>query len=158
MLVQSEVELKDYYEKFFDLLLENDNEFKKKTSESTATKNTISKYKEKIAKITKSPVVIKSEVASKTKQDTDTTVIKLPTMTIEKFSGSLIEWTKFKETFEAAVGSREDLKGAQKFYYLSSYLDGPAKKVIAGFQQSAENYKKAWDVLDDRYGNPQLVI
>ena len=72
MLAQSEIELKDYYKKLFDLLLENDKEFEKEMSESTETKITISKYKEKIAKMTKSPV-IKSEVAApKTKQDTDT--------------------------------------------------------------------------------------
>ena len=157
-LLEADAELKDYYEKLFDLLLDDDTEFEKEMSESTATKITINKCKEKIAKITNARVIKSEDTAPKMNRDTEAKVIKLPTMTIEKFSGSLVEWTKFKETFEAAVDSRDDLNGAQKFYYLSSYLEGPAKKVIAGFQQSAENYKKAWDLLDDRYGNPQLVI
>ena len=61
--------------------------------------------------------------------------MKLPTLTLQKFSGNPTEWPSFWETFKAAIDSDEDMEDVMKFSYLKSYLVGPAAHAVAGLSR-----------------------
>ena len=46
--------------------------------------------------------------------------MKLPTLTLQKFSGNPTEWPSFWETFKAASDSDEEMEDVMKFSYLKS--------------------------------------
>ena len=41
--------------------------------------------------------------------------------------------------------------------YLLGFLTGEAESLLKGFRLSGDNYKKALDLLKDRFGNPQIL-
>ena len=86
------------------------------------------------------------------------TGVKLPKLNLKRFTGEPLEWKSFMETFDAAVNSRPNLSNIEKFTYLKSFLEGIALQAIEGFPLTSENYIRAWNLLIERYGNPQLVI
>ena len=67
-------------------------------------------------------------------------------------------WKVFKEIFEAAVHSSDSISNIEKFTYLKTYLDKSALQAIEGFPLTNANYAAAWQLLDERYGNEQLII
>ena len=77
---------------------------------------------------------------------------------LRKFSGDPLDWKSFKETFEAAVYSSDSISNIEKFTYLKTYLDKSALQAIEGFPLTNANYAAAWQLLDERYGNEQLII
>lgn len=83
--------------------------------------------------------------------------VKLPKFVLNTFSGNHLEWKSFKESFEAAIHTNKSLSNIEKFTYLRGYLSSTALQAITGFQLTNENYASAWKLLDERYGNPQLI-
>ena len=84
--------------------------------------------------------------------------VKLPKIVLRKFSGDPLGWKSFKETFEAAVHGSDSISNIEKFNYLKTYLDKSALPAIEGFPLTNENYTAAWQLLNERYGNEQLII
>ena len=84
--------------------------------------------------------------------------VKLLKIVLRKFSGDRLDWISFKETFEAAVHSSDSISNIEKFTYLKTYLDKSSLQAIEGFPLMNENYAAAWQLLDKRYGNEQLII
>ena len=84
--------------------------------------------------------------------------VKLPRIVLRKSSGDPLDWKSFKETFEAAVHSSDSISNIEKFTYLKTYLDKSTLQAIEGFPLANENYTAAWQLLDERYGNEQLII
>ena len=84
--------------------------------------------------------------------------VKLPELKIKPFDGDISEWKSFIDTFEAAVGRKDNLTHIEKFAYLRGYLVGSALQCIEGFPLSHENYAEALNLLKERYGNPQVII
>ena len=64
------------------------------------------------------------------------TTVKLPKISIKKFSGNPIEWQQFNETFKATVDQNESLSNIEKFTYLKGYVEGSASKCIEGIHLS----------------------
>ena len=83
---------------------------------------------------------------------------RLPKLTLRNFSGDAMSWQSFWDSFEAAVHNNEDVSKVDKFNYLKSLLDGPAASTIAGFTLTAENYETAVKILNERYGNDQVIV
>lgn len=83
---------------------------------------------------------------------------KLPELKIPKFNGSLLDWRRFWNQFEANIDKREDFPEVQKLTYLQTYLEGDAERAIRGYATTAENYKKAKETLEARFGNKQARI
>ena len=52
--------------------------------------------------------------------------VKLPKTTLKTFSGDLLNWKPFKETFEAAAHNSESIANIEKFTYSKTYLDKSA--------------------------------
>ena len=88
----------------------------------------------------------------------ETPGVKLQKIVIKKFSGDPVAWKQFEEIFNATVHSNSKLTDIEKFSYLKGYLCGTAEKCIEGLPLTNENYKEAWTLLVERFGNPQLII
>ena len=84
--------------------------------------------------------------------------VKLPKIVLRKFSGGPLDWKSFKETFEAAVHNNDNISNIEESIYLRTYLDNSALQAIERFPLTNENYTAAWQLLDERYGNEQLII
>ena len=99
----------------------------------------------------------KSDEETTRTESRNRTGVKLPKFEIKRFSGDSLEWETFKETFETAIEHNKNLKKIEKFTYLCGYLEGTALQAIDGFQLTNDNYSNAWNLLKERYGNPQLI-
>ena len=84
--------------------------------------------------------------------------VRLPKMEIQRFSGDPIKWRTFYDCFDAIIHNVKTLSNIEKFTYLRGYLEGEALHAISGISLTNSNYEKAWNLLKERYGNPQLVI
>ena len=72
--------------------------------------------------------------------------------------GDPLTWTTFIETFTAAVDSQHSLTAIEKFTYLKGQLEGTAADCIQGFSLTSKNYEEAKQLLEERFGNPQVII
>ncbi|GFY54952.1 DUF1758 domain-containing protein [Trichonephila inaurata madagascariensis] len=63
-------------------------------------------------------------------RNSDSTEIKLPTLSLPTFSGIIDEWLTFSDLFQAAVTNKQNLTGAQKLQYLKGVLKGDAQKIV----------------------------
>lgn len=83
--------------------------------------------------------------------------VKLPKIDLPKFSGDVLNWMPFWESFQSAVGSA-DLPGVRKLTYLRSLLQGEAKRCIEGLPLSGSSYQASCKILEERFGRKELVI
>lgn len=83
--------------------------------------------------------------------------IQLPTSKLVEFDGNIAFWKTFWDVFSAAVHDRP-LPNIQKLTYLLSVLRGDAKKAIAGYAVTAENYSVIIDILKKRFGDPKNIL
>ena len=72
--------------------------------------------------------------------------------------GEPTEWHQFSDTFKATIEANTSLSNIENFSYLKGYLGGIAEKCIEGITLSDNNFQDAFDLLEDRYGNKQLII
>ena len=84
--------------------------------------------------------------------------IKLPKISLKKFSGNELDFVTFLEQFEAAVHKNNELSRIEKFTYLKSLLEEKPLMSIKGLPLTSENYEVALDILKSRYGNKQVII
>jgi len=81
---------------------------------------------------------------------------KLPKLTLPKFSGDPLKWTPFWDQFLVMIDNTE-LPAISKFSYLRSVGEGDAAEAISGLALSDGNYEEACDILEERFGRPELV-
>jgi hypothetical protein len=85
--------------------------------------------------------------------------LKLPKIELRRFGGDIKDWLPFWSTFkkihEDAALTRED-----KFHYLiqSTVKDSRAYEVVNSFPLTANNYEKAIQSLESRFGKKDLLI
>ena len=84
--------------------------------------------------------------------------VKLPKLTLRKFSGDPTAWTPFWDSYESAIHLNPDLSDIDKFNYLQSLVEHSAAEAIAGLTLSSSNYLEAITVLKRRFGNKQQLI
>ncbi|XP_064479018.1 uncharacterized protein LOC135392227 [Ornithodoros turicata] len=84
--------------------------------------------------------------------------VKLPRLELLKFDGKQKNWNSFWEQFDRLVHRNEDLSLSDKFSYLKSLLTGDAAAAIAGLHVSAECYKDAVELLQQRFGADTAII
>ena len=83
--------------------------------------------------------------------------VRLPKLTLPKFSGDSLEWQTFWDTFAAGVDQNTTLSGVQKFHYLRAQLSGTAAHCIAGLTATNANYEHAIELLRQRFGRSHKV-
>ena len=79
-------------------------------------------------------------------------------MTTANFSGDVLKWQTFYESFTTAIHSKPNISNVQKFDYLVGYLEGQAKKTVGRFNITNKNYQKSLDLLGEQFGNTQVII
>ena len=77
--------------------------------------------------------------------------VKLPKLSITKFSGKYLDWLSFCNTFEVEIDSTE-LSPVSKFGYLKELLEPNVRSEIEGLPFSTEGYERAKNLLKSEYG------
>ncbi|CAL1285198.1 unnamed protein product [Larinioides sclopetarius] len=80
--------------------------------------------------------------------------IKLPSISLPKFSGQYVEWLSFKSQFVTLIDKNKQLSDSQKLYYLQSSLTGNAKQL----QTLDDSYASLFEALQKRYENKRLIV
>ena len=81
--------------------------------------------------------------------------VKLPKFEIKPFSGNLVEW---KTSFIAAVDKNISISNIEKMGYLMRFLKDDALTAVKGLLVTNENYSVALKMLEERFGDPHLLI
>ena len=110
------------------------------------------KYSEDISFATSKAKQILASSKTATNRTVNDDCVKLPKLDLPHFSGDVLEWASFDESFLAAVDSRT-INNVQKFSYLRAHLKGEALSTVSGLSLTAANYATAYDLLRSRYGN-----
>ena len=82
---------------------------------------------------------------------------RLPKMALPSFSGDILQWQPFWDSYESTIHANTNLTDVQKFTYLKSQLEGSAASVIEGFAMTNANYARAIDLLKERFGQQQKI-
>ncbi|XP_063411556.1 uncharacterized protein LOC134694475 [Mytilus trossulus] len=83
---------------------------------------------------------------------------RLPKLTLPNFSGDILEWQFFWDSFESTIHHNSTLSDIQKFSYLKSLLQSDAANVVSGLTMTNPNYYKAIELLTNRYGQTHKII
>ena len=83
---------------------------------------------------------------------------KLPTLDLPTFSGDILSWQTFWESFESSVHANPALTNIQKFTYLKAQLRSEAERCISGLALTNPNYDQAITLLKDRFGQQNKII
>ena len=152
-LEEATKKLKNFNDDLEDLII-YDGELEKETEHSFRFDFKIKTFRLKLMKFVET-----KEVNSDTPVETSAEKgVKLPKITLKQFNGNPLEWDSFRETYQSTIHENKKLSCVEKFTYLRSYLDGTALQAIVGFPLTGENYNEAWNLLVERFGNPQLII
>ena len=87
--------------------------------------------------------------------------VRLPRMTIANFSGDVLKWQTFYESFTTVIHNKPNISNVQKLDYLVGYLEEQAKKrveTVERFNITNKNYQKPLDLLGERFDNTQVII
>ena len=84
--------------------------------------------------------------------------MKLPIITLPKFSGAVLDWQHFGDLYDSNINSRTDISDAAKFHYLLSQLTGDAAQLMSGFGHAAAEYVETINLLKSTYCNTSRLI
>lgn len=82
----------------------------------------------------------------------------IPTIEIPIFTGKYEQWPTFCDLFSETIHTNNCLSNTQKMQHLKSKLKGEAERLIQHLNISADNYDTAWELLQHRYNNPQVLF
>jgi len=81
---------------------------------------------------------------------------ELPKVMIPEFDGNINKWEDFHgDMFVSVIHNDQKIPLIKKMHYLKGYLKGNATGVISRMELNAENYETAWELIVQRYDNPQ---
>ena len=83
---------------------------------------------------------------------------KLPRLELQTFDGNVLAWPHYWAMFASAVDQQPSLSNIAKFTYLRNSLSSQALSVIAGLAVTEENYSLAIDMLQQKFGRPEVII
>ena len=83
--------------------------------------------------------------------------VKLPKLSITKFSGKFSDWLSFWNTFEVEIDST-DLPSVSKFGYLKELLEPNVRSEIEGLPFNTEGYERAKNLLKSEYGKTSEIV
>lgn len=84
--------------------------------------------------------------------------LKLPNISIPKFTGKHEEWLSFHDYFDTVIHSNATLNNVQKFHYLKHFVNDEPLRLISHLPTTALNYAPAYKLLTDRYQNKRLLV
>lgn len=74
------------------------------------------------------------------------------------FSGNVVKWATFWDSYKSAVHKNDDLTYVDKINYLRSLLKCIAYEPISGLTVSSANYQEVTNILQKHFGNQKLII
>ncbi|XP_056645831.1 uncharacterized protein LOC130451055 [Diorhabda sublineata] len=74
----------------------------------------------------------------------------LPKIKLPVFNGEYDQWLEFKKNFMSTIDSNTYLNDIQKYNFLNAALEGYAKRVISGCDES-QDYQRAWQKLCEKF-------
>nr|CAH7767039.1 unnamed protein product [Callosobruchus chinensis] len=78
-------------------------------------------------------------------------LVRLPPIKLPTFNGHYDSWLELKDCFLALVHNNNSLTDIQRFYYLRSSPEVEVQQIIKSIGVSTDNYKIAWQMLEQRY-------
>ena len=84
--------------------------------------------------------------------------VKLPKFNLTSFNGDPLKWITFIETFTTAVDLQDLLNAIEKFTYLKGQSEGIKSDCIQGFSLASKHYEEVKQLLEERFGNAQVII
>ena len=91
-------------------------------------------------------------------RSSQTSFVRLEKLEIPKFSGNVLKWREFWDSFESAIDQRESLSDVDKLNYLRSKLEGQALTIVSGLGLSHDKYRVAVGLLKARYADPERIV
>ena len=82
--------------------------------------------------------------------------MKLPKFTLTAFNGDPLNFVYWN--FWCCSWFARSLSAIEKFSYLTWHLEGPAADCVRGFSLTSKNYIEARKLLEERFGNMQVII
>ena len=79
--------------------------------------------------------------------------VKVPRVSLPKFSGNQNEWESYKQRFTSLIKNKREYSDVDKLQYLLSTVEGKAAARLRGIEVTGANFKVAWDKLTKRYDN-----
>ena len=104
-----------------------------------------------------SPKSVQPGTSPEGKEKATAVRVRLPKLNIKKFSGNVTHWQEFWDSFESSIHKNDGLSKVDKFSYLRSLLEEPARSAVAGFSLTAANYDSAVALLRNRFGKTIAV-
>lgn len=143
--------------------LETEEEIQTDTESALSFQDNISYWQFKIAHLLKSKqdIPVSQLQYSNSKQTPTARMhVHLPKININSFRGYPLEWLTFRDSFSASVAIDKNLQlgDVEKMNYLNGMLTGGTAHTISGLPLTKENYKKAVDLLKERFGKTQVFI
>lgn len=83
--------------------------------------------------------------------------IPLPRIELPKFDCGIVKWRSFRNIYYSLVHVNQTIGNIDRFYYLLSWLTGPALFIIKAVLLSAINYEIAWKTLNERFENKRSL-
>ena len=84
--------------------------------------------------------------------------LRLPKFTLSEFTGNIIQWVSWWDQYKMCIHENETLTDRDRFNYLRMYVKGTARRAIEYIEVSGDNYPKAIEALQRRYGRKRLII
>lgn len=81
-----------------------------------------------------------------------------PKLDVPVFSGSYTQWPSFLDIFSESIHDNHLLTNCQKMQHLKGKLKGEPERLIQHLHISSENYETAWELLNHRYHNHQVLF
>lgn len=85
------------------------------------------------------------------------TAVRLPNISVPKFSGNYAEWVSFRDLFTSLIHSNLSIDNVQKLHYLKSSVTGEAEQLLRHIPITKDNYNKCWDLLTKRFDNKKYL-
>lgn len=82
---------------------------------------------------------------------------QLPKIRIPTFSGDVLKWTHFRDTFLSMIHNEPSLSNIERFHYLIGALEGEAESLISSFPVEEQSYEQAWAKVVEAYDNPRIL-
>ena len=84
--------------------------------------------------------------------------LRLPKFTLSEFTGNIIQWVSWWDQYKICIHENETLTDRDRFNYLRMYVKGSARRAIEYIEVSGNNYPKAIEALQRRYGRKRLIV
>lgn len=85
------------------------------------------------------------------------TAVKLPKISVPKFSGKYSEWVSFRDLFASLIHNNPKVDDVQKLHCLKGCVIGEAEQLLRHIPVTSDNYKVCWAQLENRYNNKRYL-